>query len=121
MGRGIPTLAQGGPTMAATFHEAGIRFRYPENWKLERQENEQGWSVTVQSPDTAFLMLTLCDDMPDATEIAAAALGALKEEYEGLDAEDCVESLAGQPAVGDNIRLFSLDLTNSCWTRCFYS
>ena len=26
-----------------------------------------------------------------------------------------------KPAVGHNIRFFSLDLTNTCWTRSFYS
>jgi hypothetical protein len=107
--------------MVAEFNEAGIRFRYPENWQLDRQENDEGWTVSVQSPDTAFLMLCLRSDMPTTNELAEAALEALKEDYDELEADDCVESLAGQPAVGHNIRFFSLDLTNTCWTRSFYS
>jgi hypothetical protein len=43
----------------ATFEESGVRFQYPDNWKLEREDNEEGWTVLVQSPDTAFLMVCL--------------------------------------------------------------
>jgi hypothetical protein len=107
--------------MVAQFDEAGIRFKYPENWRLEREENESGWTVSVHSPETAFLMLCLREDMPRTDEMAETALEALREEYPDLEAEDCVDSLAGQPAIGHDIRFFSFDLTNTCWTRSFYS
>ena len=107
--------------MVAQFDDDGIRFRYPESWSLERQENETGWTVSVQSPGTAFMMLSFDSDMPSTESMAATALEALKEEYPDLEADDCVDSLAGQPAVGHDIRFFSLDLTNTCWTRSFYS
>jgi hypothetical protein len=45
----------------------------------------------------------------------------LRADYPDLEADDAVESLAGQPALGHNIRFFSLDLTNTCCTRVFYS
>jgi hypothetical protein len=107
--------------MVAEFDEAGIRFKYPENWRLEREENDSGWTVSVHSPETAFLMLCLREDMPRTDEMAETALEALREEYPELEAEDCVDSLAGQPAIGHDIRFFSFDLTNTCWTRSFYS
>jgi hypothetical protein len=106
--------------MVAEFEEGGIRFRYPENWKLEREDNEAGWTVLVQSPQTAFLTVTLDEEMPSVDQMAETALAALREVYPDLEAEDCTDSLAGQPAVGHNIRFFSLDLTNTCWTRSFY-
>src|SRR5262245_20423590 len=106
--------------MAAQFDHQGVGFRYPENWKLERQESEDGWTVTVQSPETAFLVLSLREDMPDAGEVVEAALKTLKDEYPDLEAEECIETLAGRPALGHDIRFFSFDLTNTCWTRCFY-
>ncbi len=59
--------------------------------------------------------------MPEPREMTDAALDALREEYPELEAETAVESLAGQPAVGHDIRFFSFDLTNTCWTRSFYS
>ncbi len=107
--------------MAAQFEDGGIRFRYPENWRLEREDNEAGWTVSLQSPDTAFLMVCLREDMPSTDRLADAALDALREEYPDLEADDCVDSLAGQPAIGHDIRFISLDLTNTCWTRSFYS
>jgi hypothetical protein len=107
--------------MAAQFDEGGIRFRYPENWTLEREDSETGWTVSLQSPGTAFMMVCLREDMPSNDQLAEAALETLREDYPELEAEDCVESVAGQPAVGHDIRFFSLDLTNTCWTRSFYT
>jgi hypothetical protein len=107
--------------MVAEFEEMGIRFKYPENWRLEREETDEGWTVSVQSPDTAFLMLSLRQDMPSTDEMASTALEALKEEYPDLEADDRTDSLAGVPAVGHDIRFFSFDLTNTCWIRSFYT
>jgi hypothetical protein len=53
--------------------------------------------------------------------MAGTALDALRADYPELEADDCVDTLAGQPAVGHDIRFFSLDLTNHCWTRSFYT
>jgi hypothetical protein len=103
-----------------TFDEAGIRFRYPENWKLEREDNESGWTVSLQSPETAFVTIGLYQDGPDVEGIAETALAAMREDYPDLDAEDCVDTLAGRPAIGHDIRFFSFDLTNTCWIRSFY-
>jgi hypothetical protein len=107
--------------MAQQFHDGAVRFRYPENWTLERQETENGWTVSVQSPDTAFLMLCMREDMPSTNCLCDAALDALKEEYGDIEVESCVESVAGQPAVGHDIHFFAFDLPNSCWTRSFHS
>jgi hypothetical protein len=107
--------------MLAEFEDGGIRFKYPANWQVEREENEAGWTVALQSPDTAFMTISLREDMPSVDQLAETALAALREEYPDLEAEDCVDSLAGQPAVGHDIRFFSFDLTNTCWTRSFYS
>jgi hypothetical protein len=105
----------------AEFADGGIRFQYPENWCLEREDTDDGWTVSVQGPGTAFLMICLREDTPPTDEMADAALEALKEDYPELEADDCIDSVAGQPAIGHVIRFFSLDLTNTCWTRSFYT
>lgn len=107
--------------MIASFEDAGIRFKYPENWKLEREATESGWTISVNSPETAFFMLSLHEDMPSSDSLVETALAALREIYPDLEADECAESLAGQPAVGHNIWFFSLDLTNTCWLRSLYS
>src|SRR5271163_4162407 len=103
--------------MAAQFDHGGIRFLYPENWRMEREDNADGWTVSVQSPQTAFLLLTVDEELPGTDEMLAATLEAMKADYPDLEVEDCVDSVAGLPAVGHNIRFISLDLTNTCWTR----
>ena len=107
--------------MPAKFDDAGIRFQYPENWRLEREESEEGWTVSLQSPSTAFMLLTVNQDDPSPDEMLATTLEALRSDYPDLEFDDCVDSLAGQPAVGHDIRFTSLDLTNTCWTRSFYT
>jgi hypothetical protein len=105
----------------AEFEQDGVGFRYPESWSLQREETESGWTVTVQSPQTAFFMLTFDDDTPEQELMAETALEALRSEYPELEAEEAFETIADQPAIGHDIRFFSFDLTNTCWTRSFYS
>lgn len=107
--------------MLGQFDEAGIRFRYPATWQLEREESEEGWSITLQSPGTAFLLLCVREDAPNPQELAESALEAFREEYKELEVEECLQQIAGQAAIGHEIHFFSFDLTNTCWTRSFYS
>ena len=107
--------------MPLVFQADGIRFQYPDSWRLTREDAETGWTVSVESPETAFFMLTFDDQMPDVGLVAQTVLDALRADYPDLEAEDAVESIAGQPALGHDIRFFSLDLTNTCRTRSFYS
>lgn len=107
--------------MSAVFTDEGICFQYPENWLLEREDTEDGWTVAVQSPATAFLLLSMRTDLPSIEEMANTALEALRDDYPELEAEECTESFAGLPAVGHDIRFFKFDLTNTCWTRSFYT
>jgi hypothetical protein len=43
----------------------------------------------------------------------------MRDVYSDLEAEERVDTIAGLPAVGHDIQFFSLDLTNTCWTRSF--
>lgn len=107
--------------MAALFDDGGLRFRYPESWQIEREDTEAGWTVSVQSPGTAFLMISLREDLPTTDQLADETLAALQTEYPGLEAEAYQDTVAGQPAIGHEIRFFSFDLTNTCWTRAIYT
>lgn len=107
--------------MAAIFEQDGIRFQYPESWQLTREETPNGWSVSLQSPATAFLMVTFDSDMPEAELMAETALEAMQAEYANLESDAVCESIAGQPACGHDMRFFSFDLTNTCFTRSFYA
>ncbi len=106
--------------MVTQFQEEGVRFRYPDQWKLEREETEEGWTVHLQSPETAFMLICLRTDLPTVEELAESALDALRQEYQDVEFEETEGTLAGQPAVGHEIRFFSFDLTNTCWTHSLY-
>jgi len=99
------------------FSEDGVSFRFPDGWRLTREEGEHGWTVTVQSPATAFLVLSYDADSPPPEQMANTALEALRSEYPGLEADPCVDTLAGRMAVGHDMNFFSLDLSNTAWTR----
>jgi hypothetical protein len=107
--------------MTRLFEQDGISFHYPEDWKLEREENENGWTVLLQSPQTAFVTVTLDTNLPPAEQMVQETLEALRSDYPALEAEPCIEPMAGEMAIGHNINFFSLDLTNTCYTRSFYT
>jgi hypothetical protein len=105
----------------ATFERDGVRFQYPENWTVEVSESagdDGGWAVSVQSPETAFVLVTLHPDAESLADLADKTLDAIKAEYKELDAENAVETLAGRVAIGHNIDFLTLDTTVTCWTRC---
>ena len=104
--------------MSRVFDRDGVTFRYPESWKIEAEDTGDGWAVTVSSPETAFLVVTLRPDATDPQEVADEALAALKAEYPQLDVTQVVEDLAGLPAVGHDIDFLTLDTSIMCWTRC---
>ena len=107
--------------MTKLFNEDGVSFRYPADWTLEREDGEHGWTVSLQSPDTAFAVISCDEKLPETEEVAEAVLEALQADYPDLEAEPCVDTLAGRMAVGHDIQFISFDLTNTCWTRSFYT
>lgn len=106
--------------MVQTFSRSGISFRYPTSWDLDTEEaGDGGWTITLQSQQTAFLLVSLRPDANDAAQVADEALEALRTEYKELDAENAVETFAGQVAIGHNIDFLTVDTPIVCWTRCF--
>jgi hypothetical protein len=102
------------------FNEDGLSFSYPDDWKIEREPATEGWTVSLQSPGTAFAMIQLDRDMPATEQVAMTALEALKDDYPNLEAEPTIDMLAGEMAIGHDVQFFSLDLATTCWTRSFY-
>ena len=105
--------------MIHTFERDGIRFEYPGNWTIEAGEDAAGgWAVSLQSPETAFLLVSLRPDADNPAELADQTLEALKTEYKDLDAENAIETLAGRPAIGHDIDFLTVDTPITCRTRC---
>lgn len=105
-----------------TFERDGISFRYPENWKLDVEDiDEGGWAVTLNSPDTAFVLVSLRPDARDPADLADQTLTALREEYEDLEAENRIENIAMFPAIGHDIDFITIDTPITCRTRALDS
>ena len=103
--------------MPKLFERDGLSFQYPENWRIETEDADDGWSVHVQSPATAFMLLSYYPGVVDPGPLLAEALGTLKEMYKELETEDMQETIAGSPATGLDIGFVSLDFTNTCRLR----
>jgi hypothetical protein len=104
-----------------TFNRDGISFRYPANWGVEAEEGEGGWTVTLTSPQTAFVILSLRPDARDPADLADQTLDAIKAEYKELDAENTIQTIAGQVAIGHDIDFMTVDTPTTCRTRCLES
>jgi hypothetical protein len=101
------------------FDNDEIAFQYPENWPLDRQVTEEGWTVSVQSPGTAFLLLSSYTERPAVEEVLKTTLAALQQDYPELESEEVSEKLAGHTSKGFDVNFFSLDTVNSCTIRAF--
>ncbi len=100
-----------------TFTRDGVSFAYPVDWKLDLDDGGSGWTVTLDSPGTAFAVVSLRPDADGAGPVAAETLATLRAEYPGLDIEEVTDTLAGSPAVGHDLDVITLDSTASIWTR----
>ncbi|AWM39589.1 hypothetical protein GobsT_20660 [Gemmata obscuriglobus] len=103
-----------------TFERDRIAIRYPESWDIEEAEDAESgaWTVTVSSPETAFLMMSLQPEADHPGDIADQTLEALRADYQELDAENVVETICGLPAVGFNADFITADTTTTCRVRC---
>ncbi|MBN2477186.1 MAG: hypothetical protein JXB62_21440 [Pirellulales bacterium] len=105
--------------MPAKFERLGISFQYPDNWTLDEEDALAGRSaVTVYSPGGAFWSVVVHPRSADPAQLAEAAVEAMKQEYEGLEAAEAHQSLAGQDMIGYDLNFYYLDLTNTAQVRC---
>ncbi|MFW6125453.1 MAG: hypothetical protein ACOC46_04825 [Pirellulales bacterium] len=105
--------------MPAVYQDHGIRFLFPENWRLDQTRHRSGVTISVQSPGTGFWSITLQNRRIEPQRAADAALSALREEYPVLDSEEVEGSVGSRSAVGYDVNFISLDLTNTTWIRAF--
>jgi hypothetical protein len=103
--------------MPDTFERDGVRFQYPSDWVVELEEDAESWTVSVQGPGTAFLVVSYVPGVEDPSDLVDAAVEGLRADYPNLEAEDAVDNLAGQPAIGADVNFVHFDLTNTCWVR----
>ncbi len=105
--------------MPAKYVKMGMSFEYPENWTLDEDDALAGHgSVTVYSPCGAFWSVAVHPSSTAPDQLAQAAVDAMKEEYDDLEAEPASDVIAGWEAIGYNLNFYCLDLTNTATIRC---
>lgn len=108
--------------MPAQYQKLGIRFTYPENWKLDESEALEGErTVTVYSPGGSFWSISLHDPETKLGTLVKSAVKALRDTYPDLDFEEAVETVAGHQLFGADVNFYCLDLTNTALVRAYVS
>ena len=105
--------------MPLKFEKLGISFQYPDNWALDEEDALVGRrSVTVYSPGGAFWSVAVHPRSADPARLAKAAVDAMRQEYEEIEAQEAQETLAGREMIGYDLNFYYLDLTNTARIRC---
>lgn len=95
----------------AVYSRFGIQFQYPENWQLWEDQTE-GWpfSVSLQSPATAFWSLTLYRKLLPPETVAAEVLAAMRDEYQDLDVSPSRLRTSQGTGTAFDLNFYCLDL-----------
>ena len=100
--------------MPAYFEKLGISFQYPETWELDDQlEGGDARTVSVQSPEGAFWMLSVhrSDESPE--RLCQAAIKTFQEEYQQIDVVASREEYHAIELLGYELNFYCLDLTTT--------
>ena len=70
----------------------GLKFHHADGWAIERDTDEDGhWQVSIQSPETAFVLIKPLGPIEDLEEAAEVTLETLREDYPDLEEEEVEE------------------------------
>lgn len=94
--------------MPAQFDDFGITFLYPDSWRVE--QDAEAKSVSVESPEGAFMTITKFAQDADVPGLLARAQRAMHEEYEEVEREVATKNFSGFELRGTILRFVYLDL-----------
>ncbi|HEX3869637.1 MAG TPA: hypothetical protein VHV77_04290 [Pirellulales bacterium] len=104
--------------MPAIYEKLGIRFFYPDNWELDESEVLDGNNtVSVYSPGGAFWSIIMHPPGLEPEDLVDAALEAMHQEYDEVDAEPFHDVVGGREVHGSDLNFYCFDLTNTALIR----
>jgi len=109
------------------YDKLGIRFQYPENWKIREEETKE-WprSVVAESPGGAFWALHVYPDEQDCRLLSDQVAGAMRAEYDSLESAppadlEMLEAMIEGEIIGQDMTFYCLDFLVMARVRCFHS
>lgn len=97
--------------MPTSFDSFGIKFLYPDNWKvIDRDEDEGGEGVTMELPSGGFFSIEREHEGQIEEEIIEELSDAFEQEYEQIEREDIQLDDASPNERAVEFRFYYLDL-----------
>lgn len=105
--------------MPAVYENLGVRFLYPESWKLTEDERE-AWprSVTIQSPETSFWSLHVYPPAQPTQPLIDDLVSMMQEEFNEVEVLPAREVIGDAMTTGVDLSFFYLDLLVEAKIRC---
>jgi len=96
--------------MTLHYRKAGIRFLYPENWRItDEQLDSSPLSVSVQSPESGFWQLMVYDPHVEPRSLVEQVLTSMRAEYEGVESAVIHDQFADVESLGYDMCFYCLD------------
>ncbi|HET6327122.1 MAG TPA: hypothetical protein VFG04_20745 [Planctomycetaceae bacterium] len=105
--------------MEEIYEGHGISFRYPANWELTEQEDDEATSITVASPETSFWSISLFQDSPSPQEVLNSAVEAFREEYAEADIYPSTARVGKRAGLARDVDFVCFELISSAFLRAF--
>ena len=100
------------------FARFGLAFDHPDNWSVDIDDAAGlGSAVTVYAPDGGFWSVSAHEPGGPASELAAAVVQEMREQYQELDSEPAEERVGDRVLRGFDMNFYCLDLTNTAQVR----
>jgi hypothetical protein len=105
--------------MQQQFQGLGIRFRYPDDWRLSEEMGDDEVSITLSSPESAFWSATVMRHRPDPEEVLQTALDVFRDQYDDVDVEQTQARLANREVPAADVDFVCFEMISTARLRAF--
>ena len=96
--------------MTAVYEKHGLRFMYPENWKLtDGQEVDLPYQVTVETPAGGIWSVNIFPEDVSTDELLEEAIAGLHETYDDVELSETTSDFEGFVTKGVEAFFYCLD------------
>jgi hypothetical protein len=96
----------------STYESHGIEFDFPDDWQLTEAADESHVAISIESPGSAFWMLSIIQGRPSADDVVASALESLQEEHEECDVYDSTNQICMLPTAAFDVDFECAEMIN---------